>query len=117
MNYAFREALRLIAEEGLENRWNRHEENAELFWDGLEDLGLSCHVDREYRLPSLTTVRVPDGVDPREVSSTLLNDYNIEIAGGLGELSGDVWRVGLMGYNSRPENVYRLLDALERELA
>jgi alanine-glyoxylate transaminase/serine-glyoxylate transaminase/serine-pyruvate transaminase len=117
MNYALREALRLIAEEGLENRWQRHRQNAELFWDGLEDLGLSCHVDREYRLPSLTTVRVPNGVDPGEVAGTLLEEYNIEIAGGLGELSGDVWRVGLMGYNSRPENVYRLLDALERELS
>lgn len=117
MNYALREALRLIAEEGLEHRWTRHQKNAELFWDGLEDLGLSCHVDREYRLPSLTTVRVPDGVDAGEVATTLLNEYNIEIAGGLGELSGDVWRVGLMGYNSRPENVYRLLDAMERTLS
>lgn len=117
MNYALREALRLIAEEGLEARWARHQQNAELFWDGLDDLGLQCHVNRDYRLPSLTTVRVPDGVDPGAVATTLREDYNIEIAGGLGELSGQVWRVGLMGYNSRPENVYRLLDALGRTLA
>lgn len=117
MNYALREALRLIAEEGLEARWNRHQENAELFWDGLQELGLECHVERDYRLPSLTTVRVPNGVDAGRVAGTLLEEYNIEIAGGLGELSGDVWRVGLMGYNSRPENVYRLLDALGRTLS
>lgn len=117
MNYALREALRLIAEEGLEERWDRHQKNAELLWDGLDDLGLTCHVDRTYRLSSLTTVRVPDDVDPGAVAATLRDDYNIEIAGGLGELSGQVWRIGLMGYNSRPENVYRLLDALGRTLA
>ena len=116
MNYAIREALRLICEEGLEARWARHQANAELLWDGLADLGLDCHVDEEIRLPSLTTVRVPDGVDAKAVARTLLDDYNIEIAGGLGQLAGQVWRIGLMGYNSRPENVYRLLDALGRTL-
>jgi alanine-glyoxylate transaminase/serine-glyoxylate transaminase/serine-pyruvate transaminase len=116
MNYALREALRLVAEEGLEERWARHRRNAELFWNGLEAIGLSCHVDEAFRLPSLTTVRVPDGIDPKAVTKTLLQDYNIEIANGLGQLGGKVWRVGLMGYNSRPENVYRLLDALARTL-
>lgn len=116
MNYALREALRLIAEEGLEARWERHRTNAELLWDGLAELGMECHVAREYRLPALTTVRVPDGVDAGRVTNTLLNEFNIEIGGGLGELSGDVWRVGLMGHNSRPENVYRLLDALDRTI-
>lgn len=116
MNYGLREALRLIAEEGLEARWERHRTNANLLWDGLADLGLSCHVDKEIRLPSLTTVRVPDGVDSGQVARTLLTEYNIEIAGGLGALAGKVWRVGLMGFNSRPENVMLLLAALKNVL-
>ena len=117
MNYALREALRLVAEEGLEERWARHRSTAELFWEGLGELGLSCHVESEYRLPSLTTVRVPDGVDAKAVAGFLLSEYNIEIAGGLGELAGKVWRVGLMGFNSRPENVLLLLSALREALA
>jgi alanine-glyoxylate transaminase/serine-glyoxylate transaminase/serine-pyruvate transaminase len=112
MNYALREALRLVAEEGLDARWERHERNARLLWDGLSGLGLECHVPEETRLPSLTTVRVPQGVDPVEVSKRLLSEYNIEIAGGLGELGGKVWRIGLMGFNSRRENVTTLIGAL-----
>ena len=117
MNYALRESLRLVAEEGLAERWKRHRQNAELLWSGLESLNLTCHVDREFRLPTLTTVRIPDGVDGKAVSKTLLHDYNIEVAGGLGELGGKVWRIGLMGFNSRPENVLLLLNALEKVLA
>ncbi|HEY9880512.1 MAG TPA: alanine--glyoxylate aminotransferase family protein [Leptolyngbyaceae cyanobacterium] len=117
MTYAIREALRLLAEEGLEARWQRHQQTAEKLWDGLADLGLTCHVEREFRLPTLTTVRVPEGVDAKAVSRTLLNDYNIELGGGLGDLAGKVWRVGLMGYNSRPENVDTLLEALGKVLA
>lgn len=113
MNYGLREALRLVAEEGLEERWKRHRDTAERFWAGLADIGMSCHVDHAIRLPSLTTVRVPDGVDSGAVARTLLNEYNIEIAGGLGQLAGKVWRVGLMGFNSRAENVTLLLAALE----
>ena len=116
MNYAFREAMRLIAEEGLEARWQRHQQNAERFWAGLEAMGMSCHVDHETRLPSLTTVRVPEGVDAKAVSRELLLEHNIEIAGGLGQLAGQVWRVGLMGYNSRPDTVDRLLMALGKVL-
>jgi alanine-glyoxylate transaminase/serine-glyoxylate transaminase/serine-pyruvate transaminase len=116
MNYGFREALRLVAEEGLEARWERHRKTAELFWEGLAAIDLTCHVPLENRLPTLTTVRVPDGVDAKAVAGRLLNDYNIEIAGGFGQLAGKVWRVGLMGFNSRPENVLLLLDALERVL-
>lgn len=116
MNYAMREALRLVAEEGLAERWQRHQDNAELFWSGLADLGLECHVPHEYRLPSLTTVRIPAGIDGKKVIVNLREKYNIEIAGGLGELGGKVWRVGLMGYNARPDNVLRLLDAFSRVL-
>ncbi len=114
MNYGLREALRLIAEEGLAERWQRHQENAELFWDGLAEMGIDCHVAKEHRLPTLTTVKIPSGVDGKAVVGALRDDFNIEIAGGLGELGGKVWRVGLMGYNSRPENVARLLDAMRR---
>jgi alanine-glyoxylate transaminase/serine-glyoxylate transaminase/serine-pyruvate transaminase len=115
-NYALREALSLIAEEGLAARWARHQESAELFWQGLERLGLSCHVAPELRLPSLTTVRVPEGVDAKNIAGRLLNEYNIEIAGGFGPLAGKVWRVGLMGFNSRRENVTLLLEALRQVL-
>jgi alanine-glyoxylate transaminase / serine-glyoxylate transaminase / serine-pyruvate transaminase len=116
MNYALREALSLIAEEGLSNRWDRHRANAETLYDGLQELGIECHVAKEHRLPSLTTARVPDGVDPKAVAQYLLQHYNIEIAGGLGQLAGKVWRIGLMGFNSRPENVLLLLTALEKAL-
>lgn len=114
--YALREALRLMAEEGLENCWQRHQKNAEYLWQSLEDLGLSLHVEREFRLPTLTTVRIPEGVDGKAVARQLLNDRGIEIGGGLGELAGKVWRIGLMGFNSRPENVDRLLTALSEVL-
>ena len=117
MTYALREALRLLAEEGLEARWRRHQDNAEKLWEGLKDLGLSCHVERDLRLPTLTTVRVPEGVDAKAVARTLLNDFDIEVGGGLGELAGKVWRIGLMGYNSRPQNVDTLLNALGNVLA
>lgn len=116
MNYALREALRLVAEEGLEDRWERHQANAEMLWDGLEELGIRCHVDKAYRLASLTTPVIPDGVDGKAVSTYLLQNYNIEIFPGMGALAGKVWRVGLMGYNSRPENVLLLLAAMEKAL-
>lgn len=117
MTYALREALRLLAEEGLEARWRRHQDNAERLWEGLEDLGLSCHVERDLRLPTLTTVRVPEGVDAKAVAQTLLNDHNIEVGGGLGDLAGKIWRIGLMGYNSQPQNVDTLLTAIGNVLA
>lgn len=117
MNYGFREALRLVAEEGLEKRWERHIANSELMWEGLEKLGIFCHVPREHRLPSLTTALIPEGVDGKAVSGHLLQNYNIEMAQGLGQLAGKVWRIGLMGFNSRRENVTLLLAALEKTLA
>jgi alanine-glyoxylate transaminase/serine-glyoxylate transaminase/serine-pyruvate transaminase len=113
-NYALYEGLRLVAEEGLENRWERHRRNAQLLWEGLEGLGLALHVPKELRLEPLTTVMVPEGVDEFKIRQQLLKEYNIEIAGGLGELKGTVWRIGLMGYSSRAENVLLLLTALER---
>ncbi|MEH2307282.1 MULTISPECIES: alanine--glyoxylate aminotransferase family protein [unclassified Nostoc] len=114
--YALREALRLLAEEGLANSWQRHQKNVEYLWEGLENLGLSMHVEQEYRLPTLTTVRIPAGVDGKAIARQLLNEHNIEIGGGLGELAGLVWRVGLMGFNSRKESVDQLLAALRQVL-
>ncbi|WP_013324903.1 alanine--glyoxylate aminotransferase family protein [Gloeothece verrucosa] len=116
MYYALREALRVVAEEGLAARWQRHLENAQLLWKGLEEIGLVCHVAQEYRLPTLTTVRVPEGVDAKAVAQKLMKEYNLEVGLGLGELAGKVWRIGLMGYNSRPENVLLLLQALSQVL-
>lgn len=115
-NYALYEGLRLIVEEGLERRWERHRQNAELLWEGLEAMDLTMQVTLEHRLTTLTTVRLPEGIDELAIRKKLLHDYNIEIAGGLGELAGKVWRIGLMGYSSRAENVLLLLAALEREL-
>ncbi|MEH2162953.1 MAG: alanine--glyoxylate aminotransferase family protein [Nostoc sp.] len=114
--YALREALRLLAEEGLANSWQRHQKNVEYLWEGLENLGLSMHVELEYRLPTLTTVCIPTGVDGKAIARQLLNEHNIEIGGGLGELAGKVWRVGLMGFNSRKESVDQLLAALRQVL-
>ncbi|MHC0062857.1 alanine--glyoxylate aminotransferase family protein [Nostoc sp. UIC 10890] len=115
--YALREALRLLAEEGLANSWQRHQKNVEYLWEGLESLGLSMHVEQEYRLPTLTTVCIPAGVDGKAIARQLLNEHNIEIGGGLGELAGKVWRVGLMGFNSRKESVDQLLAALRQVLS
>jgi alanine-glyoxylate transaminase/serine-glyoxylate transaminase/serine-pyruvate transaminase len=112
MNYALYEALRLVREEGLEARFARHRRNAEMLWDGLEELDFTMHVPRPHRLASLTTAHLPAGMEDKAVRGCLLNDYNIEVAGGLGELAGKIWRVGLMGYSSRPENVALLLKAL-----
>jgi len=117
MNYALREALRMVAEEGLEARFARHQANAELLWAGLEDMDLPLLVPMEHRLPSLTTPKVPPSVDEAAVRRQLLNEYNIEIAGGFGPLKGQIWRIGLMGFSSRPENVLLLLAALRALLS
>ncbi len=116
LNYALREALQIIAEEGLENRWRRHRENAQALWSGLKELGIECLVEKSYRLPSLTTPIIPTGMDGKVVSGFLLQHYNIEIAAGMGELAGRVWRIGLMGHNSRPENILLLLAAMKEAL-
>ncbi len=114
--YGLREALRLVAAEGIDRSWTRHQTNVEYLWSSLESIGLKMHVDRQYRLPTLTTVCIPDGVDGKAVARQLLIEHNIEIGGGLGELAGKVWRVGLMGYNSRKDPVDRLIAALTKVL-
>lgn len=116
MNFGLREALRLLCEEGLENAWARHRTNSEKLWLGLEELGLELHVPHALRLPTLTTVRIPAGVNGKAFSSHLLDKHGIEIGNGLGSLAGEVWRIGLMGTNSTASNVDLLLNILELEL-
>jgi alanine-glyoxylate transaminase/serine-glyoxylate transaminase/serine-pyruvate transaminase len=116
MNYALREALRLVHEEGLEQRFKRHRTHAKLLWEGLEAQGLAMQVVASHRLTTLTTVQIPDVVDDATIRRRLLDEYNVEIAGGLGAFKGRVWRIGLMGYSSRRENVLLLLSALDRLL-
>ncbi len=117
MNFGIREALRLLLEEGLEASWDRHRSNAEILWQGLEELGMKMHVKPEIRLATLTTVQIPDGIDSKAFASHLLNHHGIEIGGGLGTLGGKVWRIGLMGYNSRIENVEKILDVFKTDLS
>lgn len=117
MNYALREALRIVYEEGLEARWLRHESNHRAFVAGIEAMGLQMNAAPEHRLWSLNAVRVPDGVDDARVRARLLADANIEIGGGLGPLKGRIFRIGLMGSGSTRENVLLVLDELRRALA
>jgi alanine-glyoxylate transaminase / serine-glyoxylate transaminase / serine-pyruvate transaminase len=116
MLYALREGLRIVLEEGLEPRIERHKRNARAFWAGIEAMGLTLHVEEKHRLPPLTTVRVPEGIDELRLREGLLNHHNIEIGRGFGNLEGQVWRVGLMGVGSTPQNVLTLLFALEDQL-
>lgn len=112
MVYALREALRLVLAEGLEARVLRHRRVHEQLRDGIEGLGLEFLVDAPHRLPVLNALRVPEGIDDRAVRARLLEEHGIEIGGGLGPLAGKIWRVGLMGYSAREENVARFLTAM-----
>lgn len=111
--FAMREALRLVVEEGLENRFKRHQKNHELLRDGLEAMGFEFLVEKDYRLPMLNAVKIPAGVDDANVRKRLLEEYNIEIGGGLGPYAGKIWRIGLMGESSTKNHVNMLLAALK----
>ena len=115
--YALREALRLVAEEGIEERWARHRAVAGELKSGLQEMGLEMNAPDEYWLPSLNAVRVPDGVDDGAVIQHLLDEYDLEIASGLGDLAGDIWRIGCMGHSARRKNVEYVLAAVEDALA
>ncbi len=114
--YGLHEALVILHEEGLENAWKRHEENHQRLRRGLEKMGLEYLVPRKERIPHLNSVRVPEGVDEAAVRSRLLDEYDLEIGAGLGPLAGKIWRIGLMGYSSRPKNILFCLSALEETL-
>jgi len=115
--YALHEALLMVREEGLENAWTRHRRNHEALKAGLEAMGLSFIVDEAHRLPQLNAVAIPAGVDDAAVRARLLNEHHLEIGAGLGDLAGKVWRIGLMGYSSRIENITQCLAALDGVLA
>ena len=113
MILGLREALRVVLEEGLEARFERHRRNAAALRAGLEALGLGLVAPEGYQLDQITPFWVPDGIGDNEVRTILLREYGIDIGRGLGDFAGKVWRVGLMGDSSKPENVFALLAALE----
>ncbi len=117
MVYALHEALALVLDEGLETRIARHHKHGSAVQAGLEAMGLTLHADKEHRLSTLTSVRIPEGVDDLKVRQGLLNRWNIEMGGGLGSLKGKIWRIGLMGHSSTAENLLLLLACLEKQLA
>ncbi|HVA93479.1 MAG TPA: aminotransferase class V-fold PLP-dependent enzyme [Candidatus Dormibacteraeota bacterium] len=115
--YAIHEAMRIVLEEGLEASWARHRQNQLALIAGLEAMGIGLFVQNPAdRLPTVTAVTVPNGIDSVKVRARLLNDFNIEISGGLGDYKATMWRVGLMGYSSQRANVLLFLDVLERIL-
>jgi alanine-glyoxylate transaminase/serine-glyoxylate transaminase/serine-pyruvate transaminase len=112
--YALRESLRLVVEEGLEERWARHERVAGALREGLTAMGLEPVAEPDWWLPSLNTARLPEAphVEPDDVIDRMLTEHGIEIAGGLGDLAGEVLRIGCMGYGATPDNVTALVAAL-----
>jgi len=107
----------MLCEEGLENAWARHAQMHQKLKVGLESMGIEFVVDESVRLPQLNSVWIPEGVDDAAVRSELLNRYNLEIGAGLGDFAGKVWRIGLMGFSAKEENVLFCLSALKEVLA
>lgn len=114
--YGLHEALVILEEEGIENAWARHAHHHNALKVGLEAMGLSFVVDESCRLPQLNSVTIPDGADDATVRSRLLNEYNLEIGAGLGDLAGKVWRIGLMGHAAQQTNVLFCLQSLDAVL-
>jgi len=115
--YAMREALRAVLEEGLEARWERHSRNQRALIAGLESMGLQMFVTKpEDRLVTVTAINIPPGIEDAKVRRQLLDEFNIEIAGGLGPIKGKIWRVGLMGYSCQETNILLFLSAMEKTL-
>ena len=114
--YALHESLLILQQQGLENAWARHHQNHLSLKLGFEKLGLDLVVAENYRLPQLNMVRIPNGIDDGQVRNRLLNEFNLEIGAGLGELAGKVWRIGLMGCGSSQKNVDYCLSSLEAVL-
>lgn len=117
MAYALLESLRIVREEGLDKRWARHTANHKILKAGLSAIGIDYVAQPGYELPMLNAVSIPPGVDDAVLRRQLLNEFNIEIGGGLGDFKGRVWRVGLMGSSSTISNVMLFLSALEKCLA
>jgi len=115
--YALHESLLMLQNEGLENSWARHQNKHNKLAIGLQALGLDFIVPESERLPQLNAVYIPKGIDDAQVRQFLLNEYNLEIGAGLGQFAGNAWRIGLMGYAARNENVLLCLAALKEALA
>jgi len=114
MNYALHEALRIVLEEGLEKSWQRHKQTHEVFIREMRKLEIEPAVAEAIRAPMINAIKIPEGADDAKVRTRLYDDFNIEIGAGLGPLKGKIWRVGLMGYGSRVENVEILSQALKQ---
>jgi len=110
--YGLHESLVILAEEGIENAWARHRASHAALKAGLEALGMRFVVDEAARLPQLNSVYIPAGVDDAGARARLLSEFNLEIGAGLGALAGKIWRIGLMGFSAKPENVEYCLKAL-----
>jgi alanine-glyoxylate transaminase/serine-glyoxylate transaminase/serine-pyruvate transaminase len=115
--YGMHEALLMVQEEGLDDRWERHQKHHLALKEGLEELGFRYLVDEEYRLPQLNAVFLPEGLNEAQIRKQLLEDHMLEVGGGLGAFAGKIWRIGLMGYSARAENVEYCLGALREILA
>ena len=116
MQYALREGLRIILEEGLENRFARHKLNERALVAGIKAMGLDLFGDEKHKLPVVTAIEIPKGIDGDEVRSMMLEDFEVEIASSFGPLHGKIWRIGTMGYSSRKKNILHVLSALEARL-
>jgi alanine-glyoxylate transaminase / serine-glyoxylate transaminase / serine-pyruvate transaminase len=114
--YCMHEALLMLQEEGLDSSWERHRTQHERLRDGLEELGFRFLVDAEYRLPQLNAVFLPEGTEEVGLRQKILQEYSLEVGGGLGDLAGKIWRIGLMGHTAQPDKVDFLLDVLRKEL-
>ncbi len=116
MLYALREGLRIVLEEGLEQRFSRHKLHEAALIAGLKAMGLELYGDAENKLPVVTAIKIPAGIDGEAVRSMLLRDFEIEIASSFGPLKGKIWRIGTMGYSCRQKNILHVLGALEAVL-
>ncbi|CEG26324.1 pyridoxal-phosphate-dependent aminotransferase family protein [Bacillus sp. B-jedd] len=116
MQYALREGLRIILEEGLENRFARHKLNEKALVEGIKAMGLNIFGDENHKLPVVTAIEIPPGINGEEVRSMMLEDFEVEIASSFGPLHGKIWRIGSMGYSSRKKNILHVLAALEATL-
>jgi alanine-glyoxylate transaminase/serine-glyoxylate transaminase/serine-pyruvate transaminase len=114
MLYGLAQGLSLVLEEGLENRWARHARLGAMLQDGLSEMGLPLLAQEGHRLPQLTTVGLSDGVDEAKLRQQLLEDYDIEVGGGLGDFAGKAWRIGLMGHSASERNVRLVLAAINQ---
>lgn len=116
MLYALREGLRIVLQEGLEARFERHRFHERALTAGIKAMGLKLFGEEKWKLPTVTCVQVPEGINDDEVRSMLLSEFGVEIASSFGPLHGKIWRIGTMGYSCRKENILFVLAALEAVL-